>query len=230
MTADWQGKKRSTTGTCTLPMKNEDRKMRRRTESGRRPPARMNGLPEVEDRSKADIIDLDLEGSLAGSSMVTPSAGDQLLQIRADAHFHDLQTRYIPQPLPASDPCVAAVISHRRSRGEPVFYLEEAIIEWQLDHLREALHIKPIRKAGRPKGSVKRDTVELMNLWREGLSGQQICKQLGYPQESWQETWKVLYSRIRSTMRRLSKHKRLGVSKARRDARAARKLNRVKTL
>lgn len=172
MTGDLHRKKRSTTAA----------------------PASMSGLPEVEDRSKAEIIDLDLE------------------------------------PLPASDPCVEAVIAHRRACGEPGSLFEGFSIQWQLDHLREALHIKPIRKAGRPKGSVKRDTVELMNLWREGLSGQQICKQLGYPQESWQETWKVLYSRIRSTRRRLSKHKRLAVSKARRDARAARKLNRVKTL
>jgi hypothetical protein len=196
MTADWQGKKGSTTGTRTLPAKNEHRKMPKSAESGRRPPASMNGLPEVEDRSEAEIIDLDLEPL---------------------------------EPLPASDPCVEAMIAHRRSRGEPASYLEDVSIQWQLDHLREALHIKPIRKAGRPKGSVKRDTVELLSLWTGGLSGQQICKQLSYPQQDWQETWKVLYARIRSVMRRQPKHERLAVSKARRDARAARKVNRVKT-
>jgi hypothetical protein len=98
----------------------------------------------------------------------------------------------------------------------------EGVQRWQiastLEFMRKFLNIRPKPKAhrGRPKGSGRKDTLQMVELWRAGKTVSQICRDLGLELDK--ETQARVRARITSYKRRLSDQERTAFGNARLEA------------
>jgi hypothetical protein len=116
------------------------------------------------------------------------------------------------EPAPKPDPCVEALVQHLPPMDDPSStILARSGLRGQVEWMRQFLHVSPIGRPGRRKGSgLKEHTLEAFELYKQGYTEGQI----GQHFELSKDELRKLMARIRAMKSRLPEEERRAFARA----------------